>query len=61
MDLVQILVVLIIIGVVLWLVKTYIPLDPAIRIVITAVVVILVCLWLLYLFGIGSYYIGPRR
>jgi len=53
MSIIDVLVVLIILGVVVWLVKTYIPMDPAIKTVITVVVVLLVCLWLLSLFGGG--------
>lgn len=58
MPLVNALVVLIIVGVILWLVTTYIPMAPPIRTVITVVVVLVVCLWLLSLFGIGDIYVG---
>lgn len=42
---------LIIIGVLLWVVETLIPLDPTIRRVIQVVVVVAVCLWLLRYFA----------
>lgn len=58
MSLVNILIVLVIVGVVLWLVNTYIPMAPPIKTVITVVVVLVLCLWLLSLFGIGDVYIG---
>ncbi len=62
MDIIHVLMVLIIVGVVLWLVQTYIPLPDPIKTVITVVVVLFLCLWLLSLFGIGSgYIIGPGR
>ena len=52
MDIIQILVVLIVVGVVLWLVQTYIPMAQPIKTIITVVVVLFLCLWLLQLFGI---------
>ena len=60
MDILNVLVLLVVVGVVLWLVQTYIPMPPAIKTVITVVVVLLVCVWLLRLVGIGGYYIGPH-
>ena len=52
MSLISLIVVLIVIGVLLWLVNTYIPMDPKIKTIINIVVVIAVCLWLLSLVGI---------
>ncbi len=43
---------LVIIGVVLWLVETKIPMDDSIRVVIRVIVVIAVCLYLLSAFGV---------
>jgi hypothetical protein len=51
MDLISLLVVLIIVGVVLWLVNSFIPMDPTIRRIITVVVIIFVILWLLSALG----------
>ncbi len=48
----QILLVLIVVGVVLWLVNNYIPMDGKIKGILNAVVVILVVLWLLQAFGL---------
>jgi hypothetical protein len=59
MNIIQVLVVLVVVGLLLWLVQTYIPMAQPIRTVITVVVVLLVCLWLLSLFGIGHIRIGP--
>jgi hypothetical protein len=50
MGLISIVVVLIIVGVVLYLVETYIPLSPPIKLVIRVVVVLALCLWLLQTF-----------
>jgi hypothetical protein len=52
MPLVQVLVVLIVVGVLLWLVNSYIPMAGSIKSILNAVVVILVVLWLLNVFGV---------
>lgn len=55
MGLVQLVVTLIIVGVLLWLVNTYIPMDGKIKKILNIVVVIAVVIWLLQVFGlIGS-------
>ena len=43
---------LIVVGVLLWLVNTYIPMDGKIKQILNIVVVIAVILWLLYGFGV---------
>jgi formate/nitrite transporter FocA (FNT family) len=52
MPLTQVLIALIVIGVLLWLVNTYIPMQSAIKSILNAVVVIMVVLWLLNVFGV---------
>lgn len=52
MSLVTLLLVLIVVGVLLWLVNTYIPMDRKIKNILNIVVVILVVLWLLRAFGV---------
>jgi len=52
MPLVTVLLVLIVIGVLLWLVNTYIPMDSKIKSIFNIVVVILVIIWLLKAFGV---------
>lgn len=52
MSLVTIIITLVIVGVLLWLVNTYIPMDGKIKNILNIVVVILVVLWLLNVFGI---------
>jgi hypothetical protein len=49
-DLISLVVVLIVIGVLLWLVNSYIPMDAKMNQILNAVVVIAVVLWLLSLF-----------
>lgn len=52
MPLVQIVIVLIIVGVLLWLANRYIPMDGKIKTILNVVVVIAVILWLLQAFGV---------
>ncbi|MEO8422136.1 MAG: Thivi_2564 family membrane protein [Hyphomicrobium sp.] len=52
MDLVNIVVVLIVVGVLLWLVNTYIPMDGKIKQILNIVVVIVVVIWLLQALGL---------
>ncbi|MGZ9159146.1 MAG: Thivi_2564 family membrane protein [Nitrospira sp.] len=52
MPLISVVIVLIVVGVLLWLVNTYIPMDHKIKSIINVVVVIAVVLWLLNVFGV---------
>ena len=52
MSLITIVLVLIVVGVLLWLINTYIPMDRKIKSILNAVVVIVVIIWLLQAFGI---------
>ena len=52
MSLISLLVFLIIVGVTLWLINTYIPMDAKIKKILNIAVVIVVILWLLQAFGI---------
>jgi hypothetical protein len=52
MPLINVVLTLIVIGVLLWLINTYIPMQSTIKSIINIVVVIAVVLWLLYGFGI---------
>ena len=52
MSLLSLIVTLIVIGVLLWLVNTYIPMDGKIKNILNVVVVICVVIWLLYAFGL---------
>jgi len=54
MPLLTILVVLIVAGVLLWLINTYIPMDRKIKNILNVVVVIVIVIWLLQVFGIWS-------
>jgi len=54
MPLVQVVVTLVIVGVLLWHINSYIPMQSTIKSIINIVVVIAVVLWLLHGFGIIS-------
>lgn len=52
MSLLTIVIVLIIVGVLLWLINAYIPMDRKIKNILNIVVVIGVIIWLLRAFGV---------
>jgi hypothetical protein len=52
MPLLQLVMVLIVVGVLLWLVNSFIPMQGTIKSILNAVVVIAVVLWLLNVFGL---------
>ena len=52
MPVLTILIVLIVAGVLLWLVNTYIPMQRTLKNILNAVVVIIVVIWLLKVFGV---------
>ncbi len=52
MDLVTLVITLVVVGVLLWLVNTYIPMDAKIKRILNIVVLVVVVLWLLRVFGV---------
>jgi hypothetical protein len=55
MSLIGVILTLVVVGVLLWLLNNYIPMDGKIKRILNAVVVIVVVIWLLQAFGlIGS-------
>ena len=54
MPLIQVVVVLIVVGVILWLINRFIPMAGSIKSILNAVVVIAIVLWLLKIFGFFS-------
>jgi hypothetical protein len=52
MPLLQVVMILIAVGVLLWLVNSYIPMAGSIKSILNAVVVIVVVVWLLNIFGL---------
>lgn len=55
MSLIGVVITLVVVGVLLWLLNNYVPMDSKIKTIINVVVVIVVVIWLLQAFGlIGS-------
>jgi hypothetical protein len=52
MPLMNVLLTLIVVGVLLWLVNTYIPMDGKIKRILNVVAVVAVVLWVLNVFGV---------
>ena len=52
MPLIHVVIVLVVVGVILWLVNTYLPMDAKIKSILNIVIVIAVVLWLLRAFWI---------
>jgi hypothetical protein len=52
MPLIQLVIVLVVVGVILWAINNYIPMEATIKKILNVVVVIVVVLWLLSVFGI---------
>lgn len=52
MPLMSVLITLIVVGIVLWLINTYIPMDGKIKQILNIVAVIAVIIWLLRVFGV---------
>ena len=52
MPLINLVIVLVVVGVVLWVINSYIPMQATIKKIINVVVVIAVIIWLLSVFGV---------
>jgi len=55
MPLIQVIIVLAVVGLLLWAVQSAIPMNETIKRIITVVVIVAVCLWLLGLFFPGVF------
>lgn len=53
--LIHVVLVLIVVGVILWLINTYLPMASAIKSILNLVVVLAIIFWLLKVFGIWDY------
>jgi hypothetical protein len=60
MPLIYIVLGLIAVGMALWLINTYIPMAGSIKAILNAVVVIVVCVWLLKAFGLWGHVLNYR-
>lgn len=52
MPVITIIIVILVVGVILWLINTYIPMQRTIKNILNAVVVIVLVIWLLKVFGV---------
>ena len=52
MPLINIIIILVVVGVALWAINNYIPMAAPMKTILNVVVVLVVCLWLLQVFGI---------
>jgi hypothetical protein len=55
MSLLNVLIAIIVVGVLLWIINTFIPMDHKIKRIFNLVVVIILIVWLCKVFGIFSY------
>lgn len=51
MPLIQLVIVLVVVGVVLWVINSYIPMESTIKKILNVVVIVGVIIWLLSVFG----------
>lgn len=52
MPLIQLVIVLVVVGLILWVINRYIPMQSTIKSILNVVVVIVVIIWLLGVFGL---------
>ena len=52
MPVLTIIIVILVVGVILWLINSYIPMQRTIKSILNAVVVIILVIWLLKVFGL---------
>jgi hypothetical protein len=52
MPLIQLVIVLVVVGVILWVINSYIPMQSTIKKILNVVVIIAVIIWLLSVFGL---------
>jgi len=55
MPIIEVCIVLVVVGVLLWLVNTYIPMASGVKSLLNAVVIIFLIVWLLRVFGLWGY------
>ncbi|MCC5846852.1 MAG: hypothetical protein JJU29_02075 [Verrucomicrobia bacterium] len=52
MPLINIIITLVIVGVILWAINSFIPMAASVKKILNIVVVVVLCIWLLQVFGI---------
>lgn len=58
MPLIQVIVLLIVVGVLLWAVNTFIPMDARVKQILNVVIIIALLFWLLRIAGLGDLRVG---
>lgn len=52
MPLINLVIILVVVGVILWVINSYIPMQSTIKRILNVVVIIVVVIWLLSVFGV---------
>jgi hypothetical protein len=64
LPIIQVILILVAIGVILWLVNEYVPMQATIKKILNIAVVVLTLIWLLDIVGVFTYFsgvhVGPR-
>jgi hypothetical protein len=60
MSILTILLVIVVVGVLLWAINSFLPMDPKIKSILNIVVVVLLIVWLLQAFGLINMLRGIR-
>jgi hypothetical protein len=60
MSVLYIILLLVVVGVILWLINRYIPMDATIKNILNIVIVILLIIWLLKVFGVWGALSGVK-
>jgi predicted membrane protein len=60
MPLIYVVLVLLVAGIALWLINTYVPMAGSIKAILNVVVVLVVCVWVLQAFGLWSTVVNYR-
>ncbi len=55
MPILTVLLVIVVVGVLLWLMTTYVPMEPTVKRILVAVAVIALVIWLLQAFGVWTH------
>ena len=58
MDILTILIVILLTGICLWAVNSFVPLDLKVKTILNVVVILVLCIWLLRAFGVLAYLRG---
>lgn len=60
MSLISLIVAIVVVGILLWAINSYIPMDDKIKKILNIVVVVVLVLWILQAFGVWGYLSGVR-